>query len=96
MNKLDIYIRGGLIVAILNYQFCTFALFVSGFVYCAVNYNQLGTVYEESDAIMQFTLPEIWKLYAVLPCILARSSNEKISGFGCPFKNSVDDSKRVE
>ena len=54
-------------------------LFVSGFVYCASNKSQLGTVCEESSLMMQFTPPAILECHVVLLGIHVRVSNTKIS-----------------
>ena len=53
--------------------------FVSGLVYCAANWSELRTVYEESSTMTQFTPPEIWKRHAVLLDIQTGSSHVNLS-----------------
>ena len=48
-----------------NYLFHVWTVFTSDFVFL-VNQSKLGTICEESNNMMQFTSPEIWKQYTVL------------------------------
>ena len=71
----------GKIITTLNYQFHGCALFVTGLVYWAANYSQLGTVCVKSRTMTQFMPTKISKRHAILFGIHGGRSNTNISEY---------------
>ena len=77
-----------------QFHIINYVLAFSGFINCSTNKNQLVTVSEKSNTVMQFTPPEIWKRHAALTGIHNGSSNAKVSSvLGYQSEDRAEDSK---